>query len=88
MFTKKCDVWAAALILFSVSSSVVAAPNCPKTIGLDTEYVEGWPEAKTWFGSENFAVILPRDGIWPTTRPGALISVPSCNRGGAGEMSS
>ncbi|MDH4125700.1 MAG: hypothetical protein OEW64_12800 [Gammaproteobacteria bacterium] len=53
----------------------VWATECPVTIGIDGPYVEGWPNAKTWYGSEKIAVILPADGIWPTTKPGNLTSV-------------
>ena len=53
----------------------VWATECPVTIGLDGPYVVGWPKAKTWYGSEQIAVMLPSEGTWPTTKPGNLISV-------------
>jgi len=51
------------------------AKECPVTIGTDGPYLDGWPKAKTWYGSEKIAVILPSEGIWPTTKPGNSISV-------------
>ncbi len=52
-----------------------ADENCPQTIGANKVFAEPWPQADTWFGSEALAVILPPDGVWPTTRPTNLISV-------------
>src|SRR5690606_36272332 len=33
------------------------------------------PQSANWYGSEALAVQLPPTGTWPTTAPGALISV-------------
>jgi len=63
-------------VLFLLCQSVaISAAECPVTIGSDGPYVQGWPSAKTWHGSSDFAVILPTDGVWATTRPGNRISV-------------
>lgn len=51
------------------------AVDCPVTIASHGPFVAGWPEAKTWHGSEKLAVILAADGTWPTTRPGHSISM-------------
>jgi len=34
-----------------------------------------FPESPTWHGTAKLAVQLPRNGVWPTTQPGALIAV-------------
>ena len=52
-----------------------ADESCPRTIGADRVFLAPWPQAETWFGSESLAVILPKDGIWPTTVEGHLIAV-------------
>jgi len=52
-----------------------ADENCPRTIGTDKVFSEPWPQADRWFGSETLAVMLPKNGIWPTTVPGHLIAV-------------
>ena len=51
------------------------ADECPRTIGSDTAFRDPWPSSSTWFGTETLAVMLPEDGIWPTTKPGSLIAV-------------
>ena len=53
----------------------MADDNCSRTIGADKVFSEPWPQADTWFGSEALAVLLPEDGIWPTTVQGHLIAV-------------
>jgi len=59
-----------------VSCQIVKADEaCPRTIGADKVFSEPWPQADTWFGSEPLAVLLPKDGIWPTTVEGHLIAV-------------
>lgn len=65
-------IWMAALVLGHVAN---ADEGCPRTIGADRVFLEPWPQAETWFGSESLAVILPKDGIWPTTVDGHLIAV-------------
>lgn len=52
-----------------------ANESCPRTIGADRVFSEPWPQADTWFGSEALAVVLPKDGIWPTTGPGYRIAI-------------
>lgn len=49
--------------------------SCPRTLGADKVFSEPWPQADAWFGSEALAVLLPEDGIWPTTVEGHLIAV-------------
>lgn len=66
---------AGSSILLVVSQSAVADDSCPRTSGADRVFAEPWPQAKNWFGSESLAVMLPKDGIWPTTVPGNLIAV-------------
>lgn len=52
-----------------------AEESCPTTVGSDNVFLEPWPKADTWYGSESLAVILPRSGIWSTTYEGMAISV-------------
>ena len=52
-----------------------AEDSCPSTVGSDNVFLEPWPQADSWYGSESLAVILPRSGIWPTTYEGRAISV-------------
>lgn len=68
-------LFAGSSVLLATSHSVVADESCPRTIGADRVFAEPWPQAKTWFGSESLAVMLPKDGVWPTTVPGHLIAV-------------
>jgi len=60
-------------LLFHVSTAM--ATDCPVTTSSDGPYVDGWPQSQGWFGTEKFAIVLPRDGVWPTTKPGHRISV-------------
>jgi hypothetical protein len=53
----------------------IADEACPRTIGADKVFAEPWPQGATWFGTEALAVMLPKDGVWPTTAPGRLIAV-------------
>ena len=66
-------ICAAALLGFGQFAN--AEENCPRTIGADKVFSEPWPQAETWFGSESLAVILPNNGIWPTTVEGRPIAV-------------
>lgn len=63
----------ALIVLFS--QAVLAEESCPRTIGADDVFLEPWPQADTWFGSESLAVILPENGVWPTTVEGRQIAV-------------
>ena len=63
------------LVLLISCPVAIADENCPRTIGANKVFAEPWPQADTWFGTEALAVMLPRDGIWPTTVPGHLIAV-------------
>ena len=49
--------------------------SCPSTLGSDNVFLEPWPKADTWYGSESLAVILPKSGTWSTTRKGHLIAI-------------
>lgn len=60
------------LLLIPVAS---ADDSCPRTLGAEKLFMEPWPQAATWYGSEALAVVLPDDGVWPTTREGALLAV-------------
>jgi len=51
-----------------------ADPNCPKTSGSNALGAP-FPRSQSWYGSEAFAVMLPPDGIWSTTAPGASLAV-------------
>jgi len=62
-------------LFFAASQPVFGSATCPRTVGSVTEFVDGWPHADTWFGTNQLAVILPRNGVWPTTAPGHRISV-------------
>ena len=65
----------AAALLVALSQSGEASTDCPRSVGTDTQYVDAWVHASTWFGTKDMAVILPEDGVWPTTVPGHSISV-------------
>lgn len=52
------------------------AATCPVTLASD-EFrgpVDAAPGTR-WYGNDVLAVMLPADGIWPTTKSGALIAV-------------
>lgn len=62
---------------FAVFSQYIGAQpevTCPVTLGSDRVFAEPWPQVSTWYGSESLATILPEDGIWSTTKPGARIT--------------
>lgn len=63
------------LAVFSQTAFAQSESTCPVTLGSDRIFAEPWPQASTWYGSESLATILPDDGIWSTTKPGARISV-------------
>jgi hypothetical protein len=75
MVLSKLSAGAFAATLVALSCSALAEGSCPRTIGSDTAFRDPWPAASTWYGTEALAVVLPEDGIWPTTKPGHLISV-------------
>lgn len=52
-----------------------ASDVCPVTLGTGQTLGPPFPAAENWYGSEALAVILPRDGAWPTTGPTARIAV-------------
>ena len=63
------------LASLSLAASAEAGSGCPVTLGTERVFPEPWPQAVTWYGSDSLATILPDDGIWSTTKPGARISV-------------
>lgn len=69
----------ACIVLIVAASSQTASSSsestCPVTLGSDKVFAKPWPQASSWYGSESLATILPEDGIWSTTKPGARISV-------------
>ena len=75
MIATKLSAVVIAVSIAAHGGSSRADEDCPHTIGSDTAFREPWPNASTWFGTEALAVILPEDGIWPTTKPGALLAV-------------
>ncbi len=75
MNTRELPLVGCVVVLMSSCQTVNADENCPRTLGADKVFSEPWPQAETWFGSDALAVILPKDGIWPTTVPGHLIAV-------------
>jgi len=64
-----------SIAALGVSQVCYADEDCSRTIGADKVYLEPWPQAETWFGSESLAVILPKNGVWPTTVQGHSIAV-------------
>ena len=52
----------------------VAGNACPVTVGSNS-LGPPFPESETWYGSELLAVMLPDDGRWDITAPGARIAV-------------
>ena len=55
-------------------ASAVAEFTCPRTTG-HKAVGPPLPKSGNWYGSEALAVQLPQTGTWPTTAPGAQISV-------------
>lgn len=63
------------LVLVAGCQFAYAEQDCPRTLGTNTQFLEPWPQSDSWYGSDSLAVALPKDGIWPTTVPDALIAV-------------
>lgn len=55
-------------------AAAAAEFTCPRTAGYKA-LGPPLPKSANWYGSEALAVQLPQTGTWPTTAPGALISV-------------
>ena len=55
-------------------ASAFAEFTCPRTTGYKA-LGPPLPKSANWHGSEALAVQLPQTGTWPTTAPGAAISV-------------
>jgi len=73
-------IFFAAFIALSIAAPSQPAYSdsesiCPVTLGSARVFAEPWPRASSWYGSESLATILPEDGVWSTTKPGARISV-------------
>ena len=71
-----------SLALLAIAVALVTCPQllraddlCPRTIGASEVFPEPWPRSKSWYGSESLAVMLPENGIWPTTVPGNRLAV-------------
>ncbi len=64
------------VLTLSASDGHGALESCPRTIGSPKVFSEPWPQADTWFGTEALAVILPKNGVWPTTKPGHQTAFP------------
>jgi hypothetical protein len=52
----------------------VAEFSCPRTVGY-ASLGAPLPKSENWYGSHALAVNLPKNGVWPTTAPGAQIAV-------------
>jgi hypothetical protein len=65
-----------ALVLCSalLFSTQTRAADCPRTYGTDSLGAP-FPKSSNWYGSHSLAVILPDDGLWPATAPGAALAV-------------
>ncbi len=72
-------ILAAMIVLVTLFSSdrSLAGPNddCPKTLGSSKFLGPLFPESESWYGSEALAVVLPSNGMWPTTGDRARIAV-------------
>jgi len=67
------------LVVFLTISGVAQTQDsmdaaCPVTLGSNS-LGPPFPESETWYGSESIAVMLPSDGKWSITAPGARIAV-------------
>lgn len=49
--------------------------DCPKTMGAAHLLGPPFPESERWYGSEALAVMVPDEGTWQTTKPGAQIAI-------------
>ena len=61
--------------LIPITGHVESSDVCPVTVGTDKVPDQSFPESKNWYGTEALAVVLPPDGIWPTTKIGARLAV-------------
>ena len=64
------------LVLAPMMGHAADATTCPVTAA-SQEYrgpIDAAPGTR-WYGNDTLAVMLPADGIWPTTKSGALIAV-------------
>ena len=75
MNTFRLPLAAYSVALLVLCQLANADESCPRTIGTDEVFLESWPQADTWIGSESLAVILPPNGFWATTVQGHLIAV-------------
>ena len=74
---KRCQ--ALVLVVFLTIPSIALTQDstdsaCPVTLGSNS-LGPPFPESETWYGSESLAVMLPADGKWGITAPGARIAV-------------
>ena len=75
MILPKLSTLVLATLVIAQTCPAQADNTCPRTLGSETAFRGPWPAAATWYGTEALAVKLPKDGIWPTTKPGNRISV-------------
>jgi hypothetical protein len=54
--------------------AAVADFTCPRTI-VPPATTSPAPTSPNWYGSDALAAMLPSDGVWPTTAPGAVLAV-------------
>jgi hypothetical protein len=74
---KRCQVL--VLVVFLMIPGIAQTQDsteaaCPVTLG-SSSLGPPFPESETWYGSESIAVMLPADGKWSITAPGARIAV-------------
>ena len=61
-----------SVVLLGFGQFANAEESCPRTFGADKVFLEPWPQAETWFGSESLAVILPKNGFFTTSGHGQI----------------
>jgi len=74
---KQCQV--VGLLVFLTIPSIALSQgsteaDCPVTLGSNS-LGPPFPESENWYGSESLAVMLPANGTWGITAPGARIAV-------------
>jgi len=70
MRTLLTTLFPAAFLLGSMAA--VADSTCPRTVV--PQRAASHPLSPNWYGSDALSALLPPDGVWPTTAPGALIA--------------
>ena len=67
--------FALTISLIPILGLAESGDSCPITSGSDKFLGPPFPEAENWYGKESLAVILPANGLWPTTKSGHLMAV-------------